>query len=606
MNSSFFSNTFMCNIIALLFAIFIFVIILSIKNTVFYQNHILLKKWLWPLIDIFLGTVLSTIFFLTFFLSSINANNTINAVTIILIILPGVFYTSPYFGIGGIIPMMIGSFLLFSLNHISIIYVVTSYLIYLMGILLIFYFLPKIPKIFQTIASHIFCSIGQIILILTMSYGLNLIDAQLQKELWIVSSILQLFIFLSWYIMVYVNRIYQKTQLMNKQAAYDYKYFVVSNYAQYAINDFIKKHNIQYAYVIGFSIRNIKKTNFTVSKRMINEIQQHVANQIKVFFDSYPAKLLFMSENDFFFTIIKADVSIVKSLKLMNENNYLKKRKKNDPLIQFESFHLRPYEFQGVKFVPQTSLLVGLYGVHDNDIFNLIYDVQTMIEWFEFKNEYSKVQLFNAQIESNIRYDMEQFQRLKQLFDIHQINQKSRIIYYQNQKIIFPIFSLFKLAAFNTDNIIKMTPEHFQVIMIKYLAAKALQQFSIMNNKHELLMIRYPIQSLMDQNFSAQIFNNKILYFDLSPNQIILLLDLRLLGNKSDQQNIIANINSLKKIGIKFVYKNVNVHNIDFVIQTKPYFVFYHHFTAKNYQEQEYMKLMKKMFTKAKVNYYVI
>lgn len=121
----------------------------------------------------------------------------INAVAITLIILPGAFYTSPYFGVGGIIAMVIGIFSLFTLTHISIVYVIASYLIYLMGILIIFYLLPKISKLFQTILAHAVFVIGQIILIIVLIYGIKLIPPELQKELWITASVLQLFIFLA-------------------------------------------------------------------------------------------------------------------------------------------------------------------------------------------------------------------------------------------------------------------------------------------------------------------------------------------------------------------------------------------------------------------------
>jgi hypothetical protein len=393
---------------------------------------------------------------------------------------------------------------------------------------------------------------------------------------------------------------------MNVQVAYNYKYFIVANYVQQAINEFIQTKNIQYAYVIGFSIKNMKTTTHTFGSRLVNQINEHVAVQINHFFKDYQDKLLFMSENDLFFVLLKANVQITKNLKTMSDDNYLKKRKSHDLLAQFESFRITPFEFQNVKISFQNNLFVSLYGVHDNNIFNLIHNLENMIQSFEPKCEYNLVQLLNPQIEFTSRYDMQQFQRLKQLVDINQIQLKAHVINYRDQKIVFPIFSLLKLTAFNTETIIRITPQHLRPIMIKHLAAKALQHFSTSENKHTLLMTHYPIESLLDPNFSTQIFYSKISHFDLSARQIILLLNLNFLNPKLDLHNIVTNVNNLKKIGIRFVCSNVNVHNIDFVIQINPYFVFYQDFKPTNAKELEYKKLMKKMLTQAKVNYYNI
>jgi hypothetical protein len=215
------------------------------------------------------------------------------------------------------------------------------------------------------------------------------------------------------------------------------------------------------------------------------------------------------------------------------------------------------------------------------------------------------VQLFDPKIEFTSHHDMEQFQRLKQSLNIHEIEQKNHIIKYRNQTIVFPTFNSLKLAAFNTSGIIRMTPIHLRPIMIKHLAARALQQFSISNNKNDLLMIHYPIESLNDPNFSTQIFYSKTSHFDIDVKQIILLLDLEHLNPEISYEHIVNNVTNLKKIGVRFVCNNVNVHNVDLVTQIKPFFVFYQDFSHVDAKEQKYKKLMKQMLTKAKINYYV-
>jgi hypothetical protein len=75
--------------------------------------------------------------------------------------------------------------------------------------------------------------------------------------------------------------------------------------------------------------------------------------------------------------------------------------------------------------------------------------------------------------------------------------------------------------------------------------------------------------------------------------------------SQESEDVLVKNIISLQKMGVRFVYTNVSVHNIDLVMKIKPYFVFYRDFTSNTPKEQQYAKLMRQMLTKAKVKYYV-
>jgi hypothetical protein len=200
---------------------------------------------------------------------------------------------------------------------------------------------------------------------------------------------------------------------------------------------------------------------------------------------------------------------------------------------------------------------------------------------------------------------MQQFQRLKQALNIHEIEQKRQIIHYHNEEIVYSNFASLKMAAFNTNSIIKMTPQYLRPIMIKHLGARALQYFSTIDHKHKSIMINYPIESLLDANFSTQIFYSKVLHFDILTNQVILSLNLNFLPNNQPLNQIINNIDNLKKNNIRIVCEHVNVHNIDFVMKIKPYFVVYDVVKGNHSKKNEYDKLMKRMLKKAKIDYYV-
>jgi hypothetical protein len=404
--------------------------------------------------------------------------------------------------------------------------------------------------------------------------------------------------------MNYINKIYEKSQTLNVQTAHDYKYFVTADYAQYAIDEFINTYNVQYAYVIGFSIKNIKKDVFTVGDRTINDLKQNIADDIFKFFSKFNEKIFFMTQDGFFFVLVKTNNEITKTLDESYGGNFLSKRKTNDLLKSLESFKFSKYNIHDIYLNPDINLMVGFYGVHDNSITQIVDNLENMIRRFEPKKEYNAVQLFNPQTEFVFYYDMEQFQQLKQILNISLINVSFSYLNYQDEKIAVPMFSLTKLAAFNMSSLTHLVPFNLHSILIKHLAARAIQQFSTNQKLSESLMINYPIETLTNTNFSSQSFDSKISYFSLTPKQIILLLDLGHLPSGHNMHTVVTNIMNLKKYGFRIVCKNVKSNNIDFVNQIKPYFIFYNEINKNIPGHNEYNKLMVKLLAKIKVNYY--
>jgi hypothetical protein len=198
--------------------------------------------------------------------------------------------------------------------------------------------------------------------------------------------------------------------------------------------------------------------------------------------------------------------------------------------------------------------------------------------------------------------DMTQYQQLCAIFDVKTIKLQFHEINYNNETIIIPTYSAFNLAAFNAQKIMETVPFNLRPILLKHLSAKAIQSFSTMNQINTKLLIKYPIESLMYENFSSQMFYSKLTKFNISPKNILILLNLDYL--QTNHAIIINNINNLKKLGVGIVCTNVTVQNIDFVRDIKPYFVFYKRYAKLTTKEHEYEKLMTKLLAKIKVKYY--
>jgi hypothetical protein len=197
---------------------------------------------------------------------------------------------------------------------------------------------------------------------------------------------------------------------------------------------------------------------------------------------------------------------------------------------------------------------------------------------------------------------MLQYQQLCAVFDVKTIKLQFHKMEYNGETILIPTYSAFNLAAFNIKKIVESVSFNLRPILIKHLSAKAIQAFSLKERYKLKLMINYPIESLMYENFSSQMFYSKLTKFNVDSKSIILLLDLDYL--QVNQEVVINNIINLKKLGVSIVCTNVSANNIDFIKAIKPYFVFYKRYQKQLAKEREYEALMRKLLTKTKVKYY--
>lgn len=197
---------------------------------------------------------------------------------------------------------------------------------------------------------------------------------------------------------------------------------------------------------------------------------------------------------------------------------------------------------------------------------------------------------------------MLQYQQLCAVFDVKTIKVQFHQMEYNGETIVIPTYSAFNLAAFNIKKIVESVSFNLRPILLKHLSAKAIQAFSLMERHKIKLMINYPVESLMYENFSSQMFYSKLTKFNVDSKSVILLMNLDYL--QANQDVVITNVLNLKKLGVDIVCTNVSVKNIDFIKAIKPYFVFYKKYKKQIAKEHEYETLMRKLLTKTKVKYY--
>jgi hypothetical protein len=176
----------------MLFAILVFIINISFKNSNFYVKHLAKYKIVTIIVDLLFGVILSASYLMTFYLAQPNYD--VNGIMVLMVILPGVMFVGPYFALGGISGLLIPTFMYMPSTPI-LIYLLVSYGLYLLCAIFNYYVLKKLSSSIKTLITHGLFLLLQISLVLVLTLASNMNFNH--DEMWVSTTIVQVFILLS-------------------------------------------------------------------------------------------------------------------------------------------------------------------------------------------------------------------------------------------------------------------------------------------------------------------------------------------------------------------------------------------------------------------------
>lgn len=133
---------------------------------------------------------------------------------------------------------------------------------------------------------------------------------------------------------------------------------------------------------------------------------------------------------------------------------------------------------------------------------------------------------------------------------------------------------------------------------LRIIGMQTLKQFvNIRQYKKSCIIIDYPLNFVISNQFSLGDFRNKLQVLNLEPENIILKFDL------SENQNLWIdnkNLINLKNLGIKTFFTNVNENNLVLITDFKPDFInFISHKSMNNSDLLSIDNVLKKLNIKS-------
>jgi hypothetical protein len=450
------------------------------------------------------------------------------------------------------------------------------------------HFFIKLNVLLKSFVNQLFCLLAHIVVILIC--GLYA-DAEFSfPAIPIVVCVVFYYAFtvLGNFIVHTIYNAYGKAKDMSAKSHYVCGYYINSFRANESLKLFINQNDIQYGYMIGFSIKPRTYTD----DNQLKEIYKNYGYVIHDFFGKYKS-IFFVTKSNHFFCFIKTDFNDIKNLRIQhvipNQANH-----STNLLAKFELFKERINND-----TIQVNGMTTIYGMNSSNTNELINICESMINSSDLEENASIICLYNPSSTHLQINDLYKYAILKHFIDDSKINIDFLSFKIDTDVMYVPTYAYFSQLVYDYNSLISLMPEHLKQIAIRHFSAIAIQHFSSNQSINKnLLLIKYPVEKIAHSRFSIQEITNKIYTFYLNPSQIIfnINLDYVKLENIQCLQN---NINRLKKYGYKISVSNITAENIEIARNIKPYLSFYKHIeSSDNTKTKTYNHLMQRLLNK--------
>lgn len=404
---------------------------------------------------------------------------------------------------------------------------------------------------------------------------------KIQLMFWMIIQIIAIWI--SYLLMYEISKLYQqfskKIQSINDIRIYDNQYFFNSNLAQSQIQKIIKQENSSFGVMILFDLINFNTLHPIWGNSGAKFIQKKILKEIVNSFKNLNTIFFMTSENEYacFVTLNNFNNQNLKEIYIGNNKQI---RSFNDPVKQIQNAMLNIprnvfYKNNSKKII--AGAYGSIYGIHSNDItqlINLCYKTKQKSYSSRRTNilyvyDPNKIHIGNKIKEIN--YQNHYFQPNN--FQINLINKKN-VLLSNKDYYILDVCYLDRLLI-GLDNIKSFaTSMNVYEHTIRMIAMQALKIYSNIStpikSKKNPIILDYPINYVISENFNLGNFKNKLETLNVDIDNIIFKFDL---DNFSNIDAEFYNLNSLQKMGLKFIFNNLNINNISILEKIQPNFV---------------------------------
>lgn len=363
----------------------------------------------------------------------------------------------------------------------------------------------------------------------------------------IVEMVLGLISAIAYYAIIsWLNGMLTNMSNMARSNLYTDESYIIPSALNNQFTQFVKNNNIEQALVVTFKLKN---NNSNALKQLLDKLSNKKSLLFKTQYDTYGVVLC---DNKFHLTNI-------------NEcylNNSVKDRPITDPLSNLQ--HL-------VKDI-DVILFASAYGIHSNNLDELLYFNQYSIKQFDKSESSNQIQFFNSNMLNNVFNDQISYALLTQKVNLDEIQTQLELVELNKdkQQYVCPRFYWTKLFTCDLNKILDQFDDLTGSALLRHLAIKSIEAYSVSDYKGiKPLIIYYPISEMNSQFFSTIQFIKKLELYGINKNDIVLSFDCSKL--KLWPRVVLDNLKELECNGINYIFNNVvNTYSLTLL---KPKFV---------------------------------
>ncbi len=566
-----FSILILINFAILIGTYIVFQLILYIFNFLekFKKNYINKSK------NVIIGIIISSIITFSIIYSYYQSNQQyliFMYISILLVI--GIFYKSSL--LIYILNITLFSTCIFCIvNNVN--FVNFIYLLILSVITLGFIFIIKVFKINKHYINFIF-----IFLLCCLSIVLYYLIFKNKTEYIVIENCFILLLFIIFYLTnIIINKNIKEIQWLTENQIYIKNKFYNYPIAKKIIKNKTYNHK---GILIIFYFTNLYNLPIKLGNYIANNFHKYILNNIKNNLKKFDP-IFFITPKNEYACFITLDDETNLDLKQIYSGNTLKTRNQNDPLKKYEKTLKKIptkiiYDNNIVELTLKTS--GSIYGVHN-------YDLNQLLKYCEINHDGNILYIYNPNI-NNINHN-----QYTSKLDIYKYFNYDDIyidltkkISINNKNVILPNINCINHLLFDMNDIkFYIQTNNIYDIALRWIAMITLKKYNKLNSNNSIV-IDYPINYILSNEFDINIFLKKILILNIDIKNIILVLDLKYFNLMNYNIN---NLILLKEKNIKIWFNNFDIEHIDLLNLFTPNYITYNKDFVKD--KNHYNSLLK-------------
>lgn len=312
-----------------------------------------------------------------------------------------------------------------------------------------------------------------------------------------------------------INKMFSNVSSISRKAVFIDEHYLVPSLVEESFKQFVKNNNNKQILVCSLEVFGL--SNKKLKEKVSEEIYKKLQEKKTFFFKTWEDKYGFIVADDQYF---------VSNLSLSFKGNSFKERIPDDNLSKFQNkiqSISKQYLINGKQYNINFKCYVSIYGIHSNDINELLWFNQFMITNDDSK-EGNCIKLFNSNMVNHITNDRVHYATLIQRINLDEINVELEKIKIKGQRetYICPRYYWTRRMTCDIKEIMSQFDKQTADTLLRSLAIRSIELYekSAYKGKTKLL-IYYPINELRSRFFSVNTLIKKIQLLGLNKKDII-------------------------------------------------------------------------------------